>query len=117
MLHKKFRLPSHLIPQILKKGKRFYFRAFTLIINHQSPSNNQESRFVFIVPKKFDKRAVKRNQLKRWMREAGRVNLAKIKKGYNIVLIASQRGRRNSLFQIKIELQKILNKAGLLKPR
>lgn len=116
MLSKNYRLQSYLIPEVVKKGKRFYSQLFTLVTSQMSNVKCQmSSRFAFIVSKKFDKRAVKRNQFKRWMREAARANLAKIKKGYNIVLIANQRGRKNGILQIKVELEEVLNKAGLLK--
>ena len=116
LLHKKYRLQSYLIPEVVKKGKRFYSKSFILITNHQSlTTNHQSSRFAFIVSKKFDKRAVKRNKFKRWMKEAVRADLIKIKKGYNIILIAHQYGRKNNFIQIKIELRRFLNKAELLK--
>ena len=116
MLHKKYRLQSYLIPEVIKKGKRFHSQLFDLIKSKQPPSNSlQQSCFAFIVSKKFDKRAVRRNKFKRWMREAVRADLIKIKKGYNIVLIAHQCGRRNNFIQIKIELRKALNKGELLK--
>jgi len=117
LLHKKFRLPSYLIPEVVKKGKRFHSPLFTLIVNQQLAIDNQQSfsRFAFIVPKKFDKRAVRRGQLKRWMREVARAKGTKIKKGYNIILIARQPEGINNIFQIKIEMEEVLNKAGFLK--
>ena len=124
MLAKQYRLPSYLIPQLLKKGRRFYSQSFVLIA-HQSRRFSRDpvqanaspgpSRFAFIVSKKIDKRASKRNRFKRLLREAIRLNLTKIKPGYNIILLAKKLGRINQLMQTKIELGKSLKEAGLIK--
>jgi ribonuclease P protein component len=114
LLPKNYRLPSHLIPQVLRKGKRFSSDNFTLVIKKVS---GQSSRFAFIVPIKFDKRAVCRNRLKRQMREAVRTSLEKIKPGYNITLLVKKPACRGKELQTNDELITLLRQARLFKSK
>jgi len=114
LLAKKYRLPSYLIPQVLKKGKRVYSSGFNLVVC-PSLAGKKSLRFVFIVSKKFDKRAVGRNKFKRRMREAVKLNLKNIKFGYDIAIMAGKLGGKNQKDQIKVEFKKALGKMGLLK--
>jgi ribonuclease P protein component len=119
LLAKNYRLPSSLIPQVLKKGKRFYSKHFVLILDRQGSSvKNKEpsvSRFTFIVPLKFNKRAVKRNRLKRCLREKVGTSLAKIKWGYNAIFLARDSRWKILPSQINVELGELLRESSLLK--
>ena len=168
MLSKKYRLPAYLIPEVLKKGRRFYSSFFTLIVdrrlqpevdlgqrpiglwlkplaeksantkkreksdNTMTPPRsqrdtsgveweggvsvtprgwkrgNQSSRFCIIVPKKIDKRANKRNRIKRQLSEALGLNLKKITPGFNIIILAKKEIFGKDFSLIRVELEKAL---------
>lgn len=118
MLPKKYRLPSYLIPQVLKKGKRFHSKLFTLIVDSASPPSsgiaNFSSRFAIIVPIKINKRSTKRNRIKRQLHEIIRLNLKKIKVGYNVILLAKRPIINENFASIKAEVEKLLKKAKLM---
>ena len=115
MLAKKYRLASYLIPQTLKKGKRFYSKHFILITNFRLSTANNQPRFSFIVSKKVYKLAVRRNRLKRRLREIARQNLSKIKNGYNIIILARKIQMWNYHINIKDEIEKLFKQAELVK--
>lgn len=69
-------------------------------------NNLPQSRFGFIVGTKISKKATLRNKLRRRLRELIRTKIEKIKKGYDIILIA-QTGLENRDFW---ELEEITNK-------
>ncbi len=71
------------------------------------------SRFGFVVSKRLGK-AVQRNKIKRRLREAMRLRLARIKPGFDLVIIARQPIRRATYSQIEQELERLLHKANML---
>ena len=71
------------------------------------------SRFGFVVSKRIGK-AVQRNKIKRRMREATRLRLAKIKPGFDLVFIARQPIAQASYADIEQTLELLLEKSGLL---
>ena len=71
------------------------------------------SRFGFVVSKRLGK-AVRRNKIKRRMREATRVRLPCIKSGFDIVFIARQPARRATYQEIEQTVEFLLQKADLL---
>ncbi len=113
MLSKKHRLPSYLIPKLLKRGQRLHADNFTLI--YQPSTINNFPRFAFIIPIKLEKRAVYRNRLKRLLRQTVKYQIKKIKKGYNILLLANKAQRSNKPPQISAEVITLLQKAKIIK--
>ena len=71
--------------KIYKKGEFFKTK---LIHFKYFKTNLPQTRVGFVIGLKVSKSAVKRNQLKRWMREVFRLNLDKIKSGFDIAVIA-----------------------------
>jgi len=71
-----------------------------------------DSRFGFVVSKRLGK-AVRRNKIKRRMREATRLRLPFIKPGFDVVFIARQPIRRASYQDIKQSLEALLKRADL----
>jgi ribonuclease P protein component len=72
-----------------KKNKGYSARSENLVI--KSLRNEKDiSRFSFVISTKVDKRAVKRNLVKRRLREIVRLRLKKIRAGYDIVFIAQK---------------------------
>ncbi|MBU0649400.1 ribonuclease P protein component [Patescibacteria group bacterium] len=81
----------------------------------KSAKNGLEySRFAFVVSLKISKSAVKRNRLRRQMREIIRLNLNKIKPGYDIV-IRTRPGSLDLDFEgLKSALARVFEKLGLI---
>jgi ribonuclease P protein component len=71
------------------------------------------SRFGFVVSKRLGK-AVKRNKIKRRLREATRLRLPYIKPGFDVVVIARQPLGGAAYTELAYTLEKLLKKADLL---
>ena len=56
-------------------------------LNEDGSHNEKESHFGFIISTKISKKAVVRNRIKRIMSETIRLNLPKLKKGFDIVFL------------------------------
>ena len=73
-------------------------------------NNLNNSRIGFSIEKKFFKKAVERNRIKRLLRETFRQNLKNIEKGFDIVVFY-KRSEPNPDFKIILELiKKIIKK-------
>ena len=115
MLSKKFRLPGNQIPQVIKKGKRFSFPLFNLVVleprtYHLKPSS---ARFTFVVSKKVSKKAVIRNRTKRLFSESVRLLMPQIKKSYNVIFFAKKALIEEKLQDIMSQVEKSLKNANL----
>lgn len=113
MLSKKYRLPGNQIPQVLKKGKRYSFPLFNLVVCQQSQLLN--SRFAFVASLKISKKAVVRNRTKRLFSEAVRVLLPQIKKNQDIIFFAKKPFREEKLQDVLPLVEDGLKKTRLLK--
>ncbi|MCK9393282.1 MAG: ribonuclease P protein component [Candidatus Paceibacterota bacterium] len=96
---------------IFAKGKTTKARYFFL---KTIETGSLDSRIGFIVSKKVSKKAVERNRTKRLFREAVRLNIARIKPGYDLVFIVLNLAKEKDLTEIKKEIEFILGKNGLL---
>lgn len=86
MLVKKYRLVKDKdFEMVFKRGKSFFSK---IIILRTAKNNLDVSRFGIIVSTKTAKKATQRNKIKRWIREAIRLDLSKLKTGFDCVLIA-----------------------------
>lgn len=72
------------------------------------------SRFGFVVSKRLGK-AVRRNQIKRRMREVTRLRTAQIKPGFDLVFIARQPIQRANYSEIERCLEQLLQESDLLR--
>jgi ribonuclease P protein component len=72
------------------------------------------SRFGFIVSKKFSKKAVERNKIRRRLREIIRKKLPKIKKPIDLVVIVNP-GLENDFQKLEQTIDRLFDKAGLIK--
>ena len=89
------------------------FHASPLMVLAFLRNELDHSRFGFVVSKRIGK-AVQRNKIKRRMREATRLRLAKIKPGFDLVFIARQPIAQASYADIEQTLELLLEKSGLL---
>jgi len=98
---------------ILKKGKTVHGRFFLL---KYLPINLPNSFFGFIVSTRVDKRATKRNFIKRQMRELVRLFvLPKIDKQVKAVLVANPAIVNKKNRYIQEDLLDVFSKHGLIK--
>ncbi len=76
----------------------------------------EDLKIGFVVSKKVEKRAVRRNRLKRQMREVVRLLLKedKIKEGYMIGMMAKSAMLGKEYGKIEADVMRVLRKAGVL---
>lgn len=95
-----------------EKGKLipgFLFGLLVFNLEDQRPS-----RFAFIVSTKIDKRAVRRNQIRRNLKAALKEDLPIIKNGWLVLFLAKKKLLNQDLEIIKKEVKRIIRKAGLI---
>lgn len=85
-------------------GKRYRTKHFTVIVKE----NGLDISRIGITVKKKIGNAVKRNKIKRWIREIFRLNKNHIPKGYDIVIVANSGADGLGFWKIKDELGEII---------
>ncbi len=107
MIAKSFRLPKNDIKFILKKGDTIHSRLF---IVKSLNSENPFPRATVIASKKIEKRAVKRNKLRRRTYEAFRLLLKEkdILPKKDFIFIAKTGILEKDFWEIKNDLNKVL---------
>ena len=100
-----------------KEFKRLYYRGksavFPNIVVYVIPNRKNSNRIGLTCGKSVGK-AVKRNRVKRLMRESYRLIEDNIKMGYDIVIVARNKSVNCKFMQISDELKKAFIKLGLL---
>jgi ribonuclease P protein component len=104
---------SRQFQEVRRRGRSW---SHPLLVLLASGNNLPYSRFGFLVGKRIGK-AVMRNRVKRWMREAMRSQLADVLPGWDVVLIARAPIVRADLSNIKQALDSLLRQAGLMPER
>ena len=107
MLPKSNRLPSLEIRSVLRHGKRLTDKNIQIVF---ASSNAQVSRFAFVVSTKIDKRATRRNRIKRVMREAVRALIPRMVGTFDVVVQA----RSGKEAEIKSGIEELFRQAHLL---
>jgi len=111
MLLKTQRLQKDIeIKEVLHKGK--YISSSKLTIKWLS-NKTKYTKLALVVSKKIDKRATKRNQIRRVLREHLRQNYL-LKTGNNIVIITRQGIENLDNKQIRQELDKTISKSKII---
>ena len=106
MLSKERRLTSDWdFKMVRQRGKKIKTPLFDLY--YLSKKGNVSSRFGFVISTKLDKRAVKRNRIKRILREEVRSIFSKIKHGFDFVFLV----KREALEAEPDRVRKILREA------
>ncbi|HQL11493.1 MAG TPA: ribonuclease P protein component [bacterium] len=112
MLKKKYRVKKiKEFKEIIKNGNytganEFYIKFI--------PNNLNYSKVSVVVPSKIEKRAVKRNRIKRQMSEIIRLIYKNIKPGFNIVFFCKSPILKMPYELMKQKIDKILSDANLL---
>jgi len=85
MLASKFRLAKEKdFQRIFKQGRSVQAALFRIKI---LKNNLEVSRFAIVISNKISKKAAVRNRLKRQISEILRINLTKIKRGFDVVIV------------------------------
>ena len=112
MFKKSSRVQKQLFPHILKKGKVYYSKHFTLRIVQKQ--GNREGKVSFVVSKKVERSAVRRNQLKRRLYHALKENLV-VLSSFIGVFFVKKGAHLLSFSDIKNELAELLESAKISK--
>ena len=116
MLPKKYRLTGYQVSQTFKKGRFFNAPLFTLKflpLKNISP-NLENSLFSITVSLKIEKKAVKRNRIRRQVYEIIRHLLPDLKPGWAIAILAKKEILDKKYHQIEEELQKAFREIKIL---
>ncbi|MFA5776800.1 MAG: ribonuclease P protein component [Patescibacteria group bacterium] len=84
------------------------------LVLYYLPKDQEYTRVGFSVGKKFGN-AVKRNRMKRILREICRLHMKQINKGFNCIIIARPRGAGENYQTIEKSFLKLADKARLLR--
>ncbi|MFO8163530.1 MAG: ribonuclease P protein component [Thermodesulfobacteriota bacterium] len=88
------------------QGKKYYTKNFAIIIN----DNGRDITRLGIIVSKRVGNSVKRNRIKRLIRESFRLNKKKIPKGYDVIIIVLRRNNKFDFFKVQEELENVLLK-------
>lgn len=112
MLPRLFRLSKDKeIEAVFRSGRSVHSPLLSL---HFRPNTLKNSRATVIAGLKVHKRAVKRNYLKRKLREILRQHLSEIKSGFDLALVARAKGLEKNYQELENEVGRLLARAGLL---
>lgn len=116
MLPKANRLTSDYdFRRVRRQGRKIKTSLFDLYyLPRGGPSSLAVSRFGFVVSLKLDKRATRRNRLRRIFREEVRSLLPKIKKGFDCAFWVRKRSLEVEPEEVRRAVREALKKAGLL---
>jgi len=111
MLKKKHKLPIQLFLSLKSGSKYFKSQLFSLKIKENSLPF---SRFGIVISSRYDKKAVRRNFLKRRIFDFFRLNIDKFKKGFDILAFLSSFVKSDTKEEKILEdLEFILKKSGI----
>ena len=98
--------------QIFKCGRSYYSPSFGLKI---LPSQTETSRLGIVISRKVSKKARERNQLKRRIREFFRLEIGKLKPGYDFLVIVLPGATNKKYQEMAALLRQSLDRLKLLK--
>ncbi len=111
MLPSSRRVSRILFEKVMREGRVHHASSFSLRIGLHA---NQPSRFSFVVSKKIDKRATKRNSLRRKGYNAVSKVLEFAKPGFAILVFMKKGAEVLSQDTLTAELRDVLSKAGVI---
>lgn len=115
MLPKQFRLKKKLAFKATYKVKNSSHKGGVTLFAGILKKEDYPTKVGFVVSKKVHKRAVKRNRLKRLMRESYRIllkenNVGNSQKYMSLVFVGSENALGKNFSEIKSSIQKLLEK-------
>lgn len=100
--------------KVKEEGEKFQSNLFGLLV---LGTGKPITRFGFVISTKLSKRAVKRNRVKRILREQVRLLLERIKPGFDVVFLGKKPVLESNSREIEKEIKRLFKKAGLLGKR
>ena len=118
MLPKQYRLKKRIaFNATYKSGTSFHKNGVTLFCG-KIKNNDAPTKIGFVVSKKIHKRAVKRNRIKRLMREAVRLHIKNIPnfdtKYMSLIFVASTKLLEKNFSEVDFAIKKLVQKAEIL---
>ena len=98
--------------EIKKSGQIYHASFFSVLLTRDK--SQDPSLFGFLISKKIDLRAVKRNRLRRIFSEAVRVNISNINPGFKVLFLVKKASLENQS-KIKSSIIEVLIKTEVLK--
>lgn len=113
MLPRENRLVSkYSFSRLYKRGKVYFSPFFSLTVG--TSKNQEDLKIGFVVSTKIDKRATVRNNLKRKLREAVRIILPTLKRGFEASFYVKNGMKGKRYEEVSAEVNKVLQKTPLL---
>ena len=112
MLPRSNKINTSLFKEVLKKGKTYNFTYFSLKV--LKISNGNKSRFASVVPKKFIKKAVLRNLLKRQIFNIINEISDDINDNFVVIIFCKSETNKLSFSELKKEIIFVFKKIDLL---
>ncbi len=97
---------------VFKKGRSF---AGSFLIIKTKSNDLYFSRFAFVSPVKFFRKATERSKVKRVMRAVIENNKLLLRSGFDVIVIAQRQIKNKSYKEIEDDMFKSLKKAKLIK--
>lgn len=97
--------------KVYQKGS---FSAYRDISLKKVSNNLLETRIGFVVEKKFFKKAVERNRIKRILRDFARKNIHKMPAGFDAIIFYKSKDKKIDSKKITSDLEKLYKKTNLL---
>ncbi|MBU0572642.1 ribonuclease P protein component [Patescibacteria group bacterium] len=114
MLAKKHRLTGRsILEEVKKKGSLYQADSFGILVSKRT--DDEPSRFAFIVSTKISKTAVDRNKAKRKLREAVNQKIGKVANGHDVVFLAKKMTLERKSEDLTREVEKVFKESGLIK--
>lgn len=107
MLPKRHRIPAGEIRTVLRRGRRYNADHLTVIV---VPNTAGMFRCAIVVSSKFDKRAVRRNRIRRLLSESIRAQSSLLAQAYDMVLMP-RTGMPDTLAGVSGEVSSVLLRA------
>ncbi|MFC1721837.1 ribonuclease P protein component [Patescibacteria group bacterium] len=100
------------INKVRRRGRKLKTKYFQ--ISSLPRKRSGESRFAFVVPIRYSKKATERNLLKRRARSSIKTHLSKIKRGYDFVLAFFPEAKDLGAQELLLELENSLRRGNYL---
>ena len=117
MLPKPFRITDKKEFGYIFKNSRAYHLPLMVfrVAKRRGNSDEMATRFAFVISKKAEKLAVKRNLCRRRLHAISFLLISSLKKGYDVVVILKPTARPDYSYEaLKVELESGLKKLGIV---
>lgn len=98
--------------KLSKNGVNFYTKTLRLTVDRSI--SRKSTRFALLVPKKLDKRSIKRNRTRRLLSTAICGLLPRVKRGHKVLVVGNKIFYKEELKDVKPLVEEIMKQAKLL---